>query len=251
MYLSWTCDVPGPAFPLVLAAPGRRTAVVCRPFSPSRGAGLGVPCAVRGTPVPALAGRHRAGGLVRGGHAGCRCRVLAREHRPRSSRGAGGGSTITGKTWQPAGDGFAGHGPAGSRPARSPDLPRCWRGGPPAGFPGPGRDGQRTWQPVCPGSRTCRRSTPPANTGTNTGTCQQWYALSVADVLDTARINLPVDSQTDISVKLIKQSSVAGRRCVTYVNSCPPVRGPVSVHWHLLTPWSVPAGPCSPGPARS
>ena len=36
---------------------------------------------------------------------------------------------------------------------------------------------------------------------------------------DTARINLPVHSQTDISVKLIKQSSVAGRRCVTYVNS--------------------------------
>ena len=190
-----------------------------------------VPCAR--TPVPALAGGHRAGGLVRGGHAGCRCRVLARGRCPRSGRGAGGGSTITGKAWQPTGDGFAGHGPAGSRPARSPGLrrtARCRSGGPPAGFPGLGRDGQQKWQTVYPGSRTCRRSAPPANTGTNTGTCRQRPPLSAADVQDTARINLPVHSQTDISVKLIKQSFVAGRRCVTYVNSCPPVRGPVSVH---------------------
>ena len=64
-------------------------------------------------------------------------------------------------------------------------------------------------------------------------------------------LNLPVHSQTDISVKLIKQSSVAGRRCVTYVNSRPPVRGIVSVQCQVLTPWSVPAGPCPPGPARS
>ena len=77
-------------------------------------------------------------------------------------------------------------------------------------------------------ARTCRRSTPSANTGTNTGTCRQRSPLSVADLQDTAKVNLPVDSQTDISAKLLKQSSVAGRRCVTYVNSWPPVGGLVS-----------------------
>ena len=50
----------------------------------------------------------------------------------------------------------------------------------------------------------------------------------MADALNTARINLPVDSQTDISAKLLKQSSMAGRTCVPYVNSWLPVRGPVA-----------------------
>jgi hypothetical protein len=56
------------------------------------------------------------------------------------------------------------------------------------------------------------------------------------DVLDTARINLPADSQTVISAKLLTQSSVAGRGCVTYVNSWPVVRDPVSVQYQVLTP---------------
>src|SRR5271163_3955949 len=97
-----------------------------------------------------------------------------------------------------------------------------------------------------------------ANLPANTGTCRQRSPLSVADVQDTAIINLPVHFQTHISVRLIKQSSVARRRCVTYVNSWPPVRGPVSVQCHLLSPLlsvpaapCLPAGPCPPGPARS
>ena len=53
---------------------------------------------------------------------------------------------------------------------------------------------------------------------------------------DTGKLNLPVDSQTDISAKLLKQSSMARRICVTYVNSRPPVRGPVSVRYQVLTP---------------
>ena len=39
-----------------------------------------------------------------------------------------------------------------------------------------------------------------------------------------------------ISAKLLKQLSVAGRRCVTYVNSWPLVRGIVSVQYQVLTP---------------
>ena len=58
----------------------------------------------------------------------------------------------------------------------------------------------------------------------------------MTDALDTAEINLPVDSQTDISAKLLKQSLMAGRRCVTDVSSWPPVRGLVSVQCQVLTP---------------
>jgi len=54
--------------------------------------------------------------------------------------------------------------PVPGQPARPAcaGLPRCRSGGPPAGLPGPGRDGQQKWQTVYPGSRTCRRSAPPA-----------------------------------------------------------------------------------------
>src|SRR5487761_773328 len=90
-----------------------------------------------------------------------------------------------------------------------------------------------------------------ANLPANTGTCRQRSPLSAADVQDAARINLPVHSQTDISVKLIKQSSVAGRRCVTYVNS--PLLSvamyPFSIRFSA--PRSVPACPRLPGPARA
>jgi hypothetical protein len=58
----------------------------------------------------------------------------------RALRGAGDGSTGTGKTWQPTGNGFAGHGSAGSRPVCSVGLPRCRRGRPSAGFRGWGRE---------------------------------------------------------------------------------------------------------------
>jgi hypothetical protein len=136
---------------------------------------------------------------------------------------------------------------AGRFPASPLSRPaRCRSGGPSAGFPGLGRDGQRNWQTVYRGSRTCGRSSSSANVYSFSSTCRQRSPLSVADALDTARINLPVDSQTDISAKLLKQSSVAGRGCVTYVNSWPPVRGPVSVRYQVLAPWSVPAR-CQPG----
>jgi hypothetical protein len=80
--------------------------------------------------------------VVRGGQAGCRRGVPAREYCPagapwrgrRLDRHREGVATYR--------DGLADHGPAGSRPA--PALPvrsgtaRCRRGGPPAGFPGQG-----------------------------------------------------------------------------------------------------------------
>jgi hypothetical protein len=126
----------------------------------------------------------------------------------------------------------------------------CRRGGPPAGFPG-GGDCQRKWQTVYRDSRTCRPSMSSANLPANTGTRRQRSPIPAADVLDTAVINLPAHSQTDISVKLIKQSSVAGRRCVTYVNSLPLVRGNVSVQYPVPAPRSVPACPRLPGLARA
>jgi hypothetical protein len=89
-------------------------------------------CLARGRRFRLLPGGAALAALVRGGHAGCRRRVLAGVLPGDSRRGAGGGSTITGKAWQPAGDGLAGHGPAGSRPARSPGprrpAPRPKRG---------------------------------------------------------------------------------------------------------------------------
>ena len=130
-----------------------------------------------------------------------------------------------------------------SRPAPHParrgsqqdrPLPARRASGP---LPGTGAsDGQQNQQTVYPDSRTCHPAAPSANTYSNRGTSRQRSPLSVADVQDTAIINLPVHSPTHISVRLIKQSSVARRRCVTYVNSPPPVRGPVSVPCHLLSP---------------
>jgi hypothetical protein len=131
-------------------------------------------------------------------------------------------------------DGLAAHGPAGrSPPAR------------------PARDGQRKWQTVYPGSRTCDPSMSPANLLANTYSCRHRSPISVADVLDTAVINLPVDSQTCISAKLLKQSLMAGRTCVTYVNSLSVVRGNVSVQYQVPAPRSVPACPRLPGTARA
>ena len=73
----------------------------------------------------------------------------------------------------------------------------------------------------------------------------------MADLLDTAGINLPVDSQTHIQAKPVKQSWMAGRTCVTYVNSLSLVRGNVSVQYPGSRPPSVPACPRLPGPARA
>jgi len=142
LYLVWTRDVPGVPFPLVLAVPGRRTAVLCKLFSRSRGTGLGGRGRLRlargrdsgpgpGTPrwLPWSAESMSPAGAV------CSRGSAAR----RARRGAGDGSTYTGKTWQPTGNGFAGHGPAGSLSVRSVGLrppARCRRGRPPAGFRG-------------------------------------------------------------------------------------------------------------------
>ena len=71
--------------------------------------------------------------------------------------------------------------------------------------PRDGRDGQRNWQTVYPGSRTSDPSTSPANLPANTGSCRQRSPLSAADTQDVAGINLPVDSQTGISAQLLKQ----------------------------------------------
>jgi hypothetical protein len=127
----------------------------------------------------------------------------------RMCRDAGGGSTGTAKTWQPTGDGFAGHGQACSRPARSPGLrrtARCRRGGPPAGFPGQGpktvsrtdRPFSRIRQPAAIPRRQliCLLIRLPADSGA---------PFQRRTRLDTARINLPVNSQTDISAQLLKQ----------------------------------------------
>lgn len=112
------CTFRGPAMHLVCfsAGPGR-----ARPphggglptvFTFTRRGPWGCLCLARGHRFRPLPGGTALAALVRGGHAGCRCRVLARERCRRSRRGAGGGSTGTGKTWPPTGDGFAGHGPA-------------------------------------------------------------------------------------------------------------------------------------------
>jgi hypothetical protein len=155
MYLAWTRDVPGVPFPPVLAVPGRRTAVVCKPFSPSCAARVweaGGGCVLRADAVPALVRDAAQAALVRGEHVGCRCYVCSRGSAARRARrGAGGGSTGTGKTWQPTGNGFASHGPAGSRPVRSAGLRRpasLPEGRPPAGFRGWAGNGQQNWQTV-------------------------------------------------------------------------------------------------------
>jgi hypothetical protein len=99
-------------------------------------------CVLRADAFPALVRGRRAGGP--GPRRACRLPVLcvlARERCPRARHGAGGGSTGTGKTWQPAGNGFAGQGPAGSRPVRSAGLRRCRREG---HRPGPGLGRERS-----------------------------------------------------------------------------------------------------------
>jgi hypothetical protein len=60
-------------------------------------------CLPRGRRFRPFPGGTALAALVHGGRAGCRCRVLARERCPRSSRGPGGGSAGTGKTRQPTG----------------------------------------------------------------------------------------------------------------------------------------------------
>lgn len=100
---------------------------------PCRGGRAGGPWSAEGT---------SAGGAV------CSRRSAAR----RSRRGAGDGSTGTGKSWQSIAEGSVGHGSAGSRPARSASLRRL--ASPPerraAGrIRGAGtRDGQQSWQTV-------------------------------------------------------------------------------------------------------
>jgi hypothetical protein len=239
MYLAWTFAVPGVYLRCTRGRHFRRSWPCPAPrwsanrFTFTRGAGLGGRGRLRlarGRGYGPCPGTPRWRPWPAEGKAGCRCRVLARERCPanvpwrgrRLDRHREDVATYRGRVRRPR---------AGRFPA-SPltGLPRCRSGGPPAGLRGPGRDGQRKWQTVCPGSRTCRRSTPPANPGTNTGTCRQRTPLSAADVQDTARINLPVHSQTDISAKLLKQSSMARRTCVPYVNYSSPVRAPVSTN---------------------
>src|SRR5580693_2141107 len=77
LYLVWTGDVPGVPFPPVQAVPGRRTAVVCKPFSPSCAARVweaGGGCVLRADAVPALVRGRRAGGP--GPRRACRLPVL-------------------------------------------------------------------------------------------------------------------------------------------------------------------------------
>jgi hypothetical protein len=200
-----------------------------------------------GTAVPGARCRGRGGRSAARARAPGRRRASGRHGQPR--RAAWRGSTGTAKAWQPTGTGSPATGRPGSRPSPRSPGPRTARCRRRASGPVPGtvaRDGQQNQQTVYPDSRTCRPAAPPANTYSNRGTCRQRSPLSVTDVQDTARINLPVHSQTHISVKLIKQSSVAARRCVTYVNSRPPVRGIVSVPCHVLTP----SGPCPQARAR-
>ena len=145
---------------------------------------------------------------------------------------------------------MATYSPATGQPARGQHpLARSATGPPAVGAEA--EDGQQKWQTVYPGSRTCAPSMPPANLLANTYSCRHRSPISVADVLDTAVINLPVDSQTCISAKLLTQSWMAGRTCVTYVNSLSVVRGNVSVQHPVPAPRSVPACPRLPGPARA
>jgi hypothetical protein len=110
-----------------------------------------------------------------------------------------GGSTGTAKAWQPTGTGSS----ATGRPTRGQrPLARSAAGPPAAGAEGrrPGAqgcwDGQRNWQTVYPGSRTCHPSTSPANLLANTYSCRQWSAVVAVNAQDAAGLNLPVNSQT-------------------------------------------------------
>jgi hypothetical protein len=58
------------------------------------------------------------------------------------------------------------------------------------------KDGQRIWQTVYPGSRTCHPSMSPANLPANTYSCRQRSAVAAVNAQDVAVINLRVDSQT-------------------------------------------------------
>jgi hypothetical protein len=86
------------------------------------------------------------------------------------------------------------------RPGPRRDCQRSLAAGDGLGrLPGAGTGGRSAKrQTVRPNSRTCSHSTLPANTCSDTGTCRQRNPLSVADVQDTAELNFPVHSQTDI-----------------------------------------------------
>ena len=187
---------------------------------------------------PGTGGRaaRRSGGPPASGDDG-RCalaRAAARQAPRRRGHPTGTGSPATGRLARPA--------PA--RPLRG-GTACCRRGGPPAGLPRrQGRSAEMADR--LSGFANLSPSMSPANLLANTYSCRQRSPLSVADVQDTAGINLPVDSQTHISVKLIKQSWMAGRTCVTYVNSLSLVRGNVSVQYQVPPP-----GPARlPAPAR-
>jgi hypothetical protein len=148
MYLAWTFAVPFVylrcAWVCFSAGPGPCPAAARR-WSANRfhlhaARAWGRLCLARGRRFRPLPGGTALTALVRGGRAGCRCRVLARERCPRSSRGPGGGSTGTGKTRQPTGGSPATGRPVPGRPGQSAcvGLPRCRSGGPPTGFPGLG-----------------------------------------------------------------------------------------------------------------
>jgi hypothetical protein len=117
MYLVWTFAVPGVdprcTWGAISAGPGR--------VRPTHGGGLqAVFTFTRGT---GLGGRGRL--------------CLARGR----GSGPGPGTPATGRP-------VPGREPAGSAQPACVGLPRCRRGGPPAGFPGLGRDGQQNWQTV-------------------------------------------------------------------------------------------------------
>jgi hypothetical protein len=181
----------------------------------------------------------------RGGRSCRRCsRLLARAVVPPGGR-RGAARQVPRRRGSLPGTGSPVTGRLARSPARSAGM-----GLPAAGAerlrPLPGaQDGQRKWQTVYPGSRTFAPSMSPANPLANTYSCRHRSPISVADLLDRAVINLPVDSQTCISAKLLKQSWMAGRTCVTYVNSLSVVRGNVSVQH----PVPGPPGPCPPATA--
>jgi hypothetical protein len=63
-------------------------------------------------------------------------------------------------------------------------------------------------------ARTGTHSAPSANSYSDPYSAYETNTLARANVPDTAKINLPVDSQTYISAQLVKQLSVARRTCV-------------------------------------
>jgi len=176
LYLACTCDVPG----RFSAGPGASSqgagedgGVACRTWAGTPGESVHP---LRGAPArmparPAATARQvprRCGSVPGRGSRPCAGRCLADARSPRSPPGL-------------------------------PAVPGC-RGRPPAGFRerAPG-NGPRSGQTVRPGSRTGRHSAPPANMYSISHTCRHRKSPGRGNAQDVAELNLPVDSQTQIS----------------------------------------------------